>query len=41
MSPLLAPPCHLSCAMLKAAEHFAVLEKLKATFYFMEVILGP
>lgn len=40
-SPLLAVLCHLSCAILKAAEHSAVLEKLKATFYFMEVILGP
>lgn len=40
-SPLLVLPRHLSCTILKAAEHSALLEKLKATFYFMEVILGP
>lgn len=40
-SPLLVLPCHLLYAIRKAAEHSAILEKLKATFYFMEVILGP
>ena len=41
LSPLQVPLCHLSCATLKAAEQFTVLEKLKAAFYFMEVVLGP
>lgn len=40
--PLLDLPRHLTWAILQVTEHSAaVSEKLKTTFYFMEVILGP